>query len=51
MKMKRPEATDFEVMGFDAGADVIFKPTFSYYGFSLIGQALHGHGEFCRKAV
>ena len=31
---KRPESTDFEVKVFDAGADVIFKPTSSYYWFS-----------------
>ena len=30
----RPEPTDFEVKVFDAGADVIFKPTSSYYWFS-----------------
>ena len=33
-EMKRPESTDFEVKVFDAGADVIFKPTSSYYWFS-----------------
>jgi hypothetical protein len=33
-EMKRPESTDFEVRVFDAGADVIFKPTSSYYWFS-----------------
>jgi hypothetical protein len=32
-EMKRPESTDFEVKVFDAGADVIFKPS-SYYWFS-----------------
>jgi hypothetical protein len=32
--MKRPESTDFEVKVFDAGADVIFKPTSSHYWFS-----------------
>ena len=31
---KRPESTDFEVKVFDPGADVIFKPTSSYYWFS-----------------
>ena len=31
---KWPESTDFEVKLFDAGADVIFKPTSSYYWFS-----------------
>ena len=31
---KRPKSTDFEVKVFDAGADVIFKPTSSYYWFS-----------------
>ena len=31
---KRPESTDFEVKVFDAGTDVIFKPTSSYYWFS-----------------
>ena len=30
----RPEPTDFEVKVFDVGADVIFKPTSSYYWFS-----------------
>jgi hypothetical protein len=32
--MKLPESTDFEVKVFDSGADVIFKPTSSYYWFS-----------------
>jgi hypothetical protein len=31
---RRPESTNFEVKVFDAGADVIFKPTSSYYWFS-----------------
>jgi hypothetical protein len=31
---KRSESTDFEVKVFGAGADVIFKPTRSYYWFS-----------------
>jgi hypothetical protein len=34
--MKRPDVTDFEVKVFDAGADVIFKPTSSYYWFSRL---------------
>ena len=46
-EMKRPESTDFEVKVFDAGADVIFKPTSSYYWFSRLadfGDILkHGH--------
>jgi hypothetical protein len=32
--MKRPEPKDYEVKVFDAGADVIFKATSSYYWFS-----------------
>jgi hypothetical protein len=36
--MKRPETTDFEVKVFDAGADVIFKPTSSYYWFSRLAD-------------
>ena len=44
---KRPESTNFEVKVFDAGADVIFKPTSSYYWFSRLadfGDILkHGH--------
>jgi hypothetical protein len=31
---KWPESKDFEVKVFGAGADVIFKPTSSYYWFS-----------------
>jgi hypothetical protein len=45
--MKRPESTDFEVKVFDAGADVIFKPTSSYYWFSRLADsddiARYGH--------
>ena len=45
--MKRPESTDFEVKIFDAGADVIFKPTSSYYWFSRLADfadiVRHGH--------
>ena len=32
--MKRPESTDFEAKIFASGADVILKPTSSYYWFS-----------------
>lgn len=44
---KRPEATDFEVKVFDAGVDVVFKPTSSFYWFSRfadLGEILkYGH--------
>jgi hypothetical protein len=36
--MKRPESADFEVKVFDAGADVIFRPTSSYYWFSRLAD-------------
>ena len=36
--MKRPESTDFEVKVFNAGADVMFKPTSSYYWFSRLAD-------------
>jgi len=36
--MKRPQSTDFEVKVFDSGADVIFKPTSSYYWFSRLSE-------------
>ena len=36
--MKRPDTTDFDVKIFDAGADVIFKPTSSYYWFSRLAD-------------
>ena len=47
MGLKRPASTDFSVKVSDAGVEVTFHPTQSYYSFSRLADAediaRHGH--------
>ena len=49
---KWPESKDFEVKIFGAGADVIFKPTSSYYWFSRFADFadIVRYGHFSQSA-